>query len=68
MNTRERARQARINQELAERAALDSEALDRIHKLLDGREWSADTLDAIADVVRSTGRVIREPQEDTSRG
>lgn len=68
MNTRELARQARINQELAERATLDSEALDRIHKLLDGREWSADTLDAIADVVRSTGRVIREPQEDTSRG
>lgn len=60
-----RGKQTRIpvpSRELA-RMALDSGALVRIHRLLDGRQWSADTLDAIADVVRSTGRVIREPKE-----
>lgn len=38
-------------------------ALDAICRELDGREWSADTLDAIADIVRASGRIIREPFE-----
>lgn len=36
----------------------DTEALDRLAELMSGAEWSADTLDAIADVVRATGRSI----------
>jgi hypothetical protein len=34
-------------------------------QVLDGREWSgADDLEAIAEVVRATGREIRQPVED----
>ena len=37
----------------------------RIQLVLDGREWSgADDLQAIAEVVRATGREIRPPVED----
>jgi len=37
----------------------------RIQLVLDGREWSgADDLEAIAEVVRATGREIRPPVED----
>jgi len=39
----------------------DSEALDAIHEILDGCEWSADTLDEIAYIIRQTGRPINEP-------
>lgn len=42
----------------------DAEAptpLDRIHHLLDGAVWSPETLDAIAEVIMSTGRTISEP-------
>lgn len=35
--------------------------LDRIHALLDGQQWSPDTLDAIARLLRSAGYEIREP-------
>jgi len=38
-------------------------ALGRIHALLDGTEWDADTLDAIADVVRAAGLAVRGPEE-----
>jgi len=37
------------------------EALQAIHALMDGKEWSPDTLEAIAVVVRSAGLVIRDP-------
>ena len=42
----------------------DLEALEDIHKLLDGTEWDTDTLLAIAEIVRETGRKIREPTYD----
>jgi hypothetical protein len=38
----------------------DKQALDRIRDILDRQVWDADTLDAIADVVRQTGRKIRD--------
>ncbi|MBI2216352.1 MAG: hypothetical protein HYU51_03550 [Candidatus Rokubacteria bacterium] len=44
------------------RRITDSEAMRRIHRILDGREWSgADDLEAVAEVVRATGREIRPP-------
>lgn len=39
----------------------DLEALNDIHVLLDGKEWGSDTLEQIAEVIRETGREIREP-------
>ena len=39
----------------------DLEALNDIHSLLDGTEWGSDTLEQIADILRETGREIREP-------
>lgn len=44
-------------------AHADTDALDRIHAILDGSEWDCDTTVAVADVVTSTGRTIREPDE-----
>jgi hypothetical protein len=41
-----------------EAAIADSVAIERIHALLDSDEWSPDTLDAIADIIRATGRDI----------
>jgi hypothetical protein len=41
--------------------SLDHAALDAIAELLDGREWSGtDNLDAIATLVRHTGREVRD--------
>lgn len=42
-------------------AHADTAALDQIHAILDGAEWDCDTTVAVADVVTSTGRTIREP-------
>ena len=39
----------------------DTEALDRIHECLNGLEWSADTLEAIAALIEATGRPIAPP-------
>ena len=39
----------------------DTEALNRIHECLNGLEWSADTLEAIATLVEATGRPIAPP-------
>lgn len=36
--------------------------ITHIHALMDGTEWSADTLDEIAAILREYGLVIREPQ------
>ena len=33
-----------------------------IQTIMSGHEWNADTCDAIARVVRRTGRPIREPE------
>jgi hypothetical protein len=41
----------------------DSRTLDRIAMWLDRTYWSADTLDRIADLVRASGRAVREPEE-----
>ncbi len=38
----------------------DASAMDHIAALLDGRAWDADTLDHIADLVRKTGRLVRD--------
>lgn len=37
----------------------DKQAMDSIHSILDGDEWSSDHLDSVAKVVASTGRNIR---------
>lgn len=37
-------------------------ALDAIARILSGQEWSADTLDAVADVVRLSGRTIDDAE------
>lgn len=41
----------------------DAAALDYIATLLDGHEWTPSDLDSIAEAVRGTGRVIRDPAE-----
>lgn len=39
----------------------DSQALDAIAAILTGSIWSPDTLEEIAEVVRSTDRTIADP-------
>ena len=38
----------------------DTAALDAVAALLSAEQWSADYLDAVADMVRSTGRTITD--------
>ena len=38
-------------------------ALEAIHKILDGRHWSPDTLEEIAEVLRGAGYEIRSPED-----
>ena len=38
----------------------DYTALEAIHSLLDGMEWSGDTLDQVAQVLQKTGRPVRD--------
>lgn len=38
----------------------DTEALDRIARVLDAESWSPDTLDDIAVIVRQTGREVKD--------
>lgn len=40
----------------------DLAAFDAICAELDSTEWSADTFDTIAEIIKATGREIREPQ------
>ena len=40
----------------------DTKAMDEITKIMSGQEWSPDTLDYIAEVVRETGREIKETE------
>ena len=40
----------------------DDEALAEIHQLLDGKMWDADTIEAVAAVIRATGKDIRPPE------
>lgn len=44
------------------RALSDAKVLQRIHRIMDGTEWDADTLEAIAEVLRESGRTITEPE------
>lgn len=39
-----------------------SEPLNKIHRLLDGKEWDSETLDQIAGVLREAGFVVKEPE------
>jgi hypothetical protein len=41
----------------------DTETLDAIAALLDGCEWTAETIEHVARLVMESGRTIREPQE-----
>lgn len=45
--------------------ALDAaaNAIDAIHEILDGEEWSADTAPAIAEVILSLGFKIADPND-----
>jgi len=49
------------------RTLTDTEALDGIYDCLNGLEWSADTLDAIAALVEATGRPIAPPAVEDRR-
>lgn len=40
----------------------ESAVLESLVDLLDGKEWDADTLEAIAAILRTAGYEIREPQ------
>ena len=40
------------------------DALDAIHAELDGKEWSSDTLDNIAAILRDAGYSIASPDEE----
>lgn len=39
------------------------EALQAIHALLDGQEWNANTMDAVASIVRQAGYIVRDPSD-----
>lgn len=38
----------------------DTEAMDEIKEIMSGNEWSPDTLDSIAELVKETGREIED--------
>ena len=44
----------------------DTEAIDQIHRLLDGEEWEPQTLEDIARLVELTGRIIRDPNDEVA--
>jgi hypothetical protein len=41
-----------------------SAALDLIANIMSASEWNADTLDAIAEIVRSTGRAVDDLEQE----
>lgn len=41
----------------------DTEALNRIHALMDGEEWDSDTTSAISAILAQTGREIHDSNE-----
>lgn len=51
---------AAIHQHL-ESGHKDTEAMDQIHQCMNQVGWDADTLDAIAGIVRATGRPVEDP-------
>lgn len=42
----------------------DESAMDAIARIMSGEEWDADTLDSIRDVVLSTGREIKDLDDE----
>lgn len=40
----------------------DTHALDEIASAISGKEWSPDTIDTVADIVRSTGREVADSE------
>jgi hypothetical protein len=46
-----------------DRKISDERAMNAIAALMSGSEWSADTLDVIADMVRATGRTVADSGE-----
>lgn len=55
----------KINPSATTDSLLDKAALDAIQATMSGEDWSPDTLDAIADIVRLSGRTIDDtPEED----
>lgn len=44
----------------------DTQAMDTIARLLSFEEWSPDTLNQVADVVRMTCRKVLDPSERNS--
>lgn len=45
----------------------DTEAMNLIHVELESTEWSSDTPDNIADIMRATGRVLAEEDVEPTR-
>ena len=45
--------------DIGESRYTDEAALDAIHLILDGKEWEAETLEIIAEIVEQSGRHIR---------
>ena len=41
----------------------DMQSMNEIEKIMSGNEWSADTLEDIAEVVRESGREIKDSNE-----
>jgi len=39
------------------------DALQTIHRLMDGKEWTPETFEQIADVLRDAGYRVRQPEE-----
>jgi len=37
--------------------------IDQIHALLDGQEWSSDTLERVAEILARNGFPIRSPED-----
>jgi len=52
-----------IAREAAERSQHDREALDSIQRALSAREWDSDTLSAVAEIVRRSGREIADVRD-----
>lgn len=56
--------EAETSTPIEEPPAPPAQALSAIAKLLDGAEWNADTLDAVAELCRSAGLTVRQPDDD----
>lgn len=49
--------------DLMRRMAEDTLAMDRLHGLLAGTEWDSGTLEGVAVIVETTGRLVTDPNE-----